>query len=1046
MYEILTEINRIFPAINRSENQQVAKRGRQIARDDSRIEIHELHQTQLSATVYGTHEYLVELDLINGEVESSCTCPFEGHWGGMCKHIFALLYGLRNELLRLPKDEVTGDSLASLFGSLLAPEPEAPPLLSKSWVGAVALFRTARGGLSFQLGEVYVRGDGEVGRFKQCSERDYDASFGGLLMGQLRQLTANNNYLDKLRGEVLQWVKEQKVPLFAARADSSWHNPKLTINNRLQFSEPRRIIFLQERSDDRALLPMLVDAGGEQIPLAGTMELLAAEPLFLLHGQRVIPVESERGGAFVQQLLAQTEADEVARITITEEDAQQFDTQYLPLLKQIGELSSDEIEQVVVTVKPVPELYLSEPSESNLRVTLQFRYEELLLLPGDEAVTRNIGGRIVTIERHEQAELGALKRLIMSGLKAGAAAGELKPTGSSLRWVVEVLPKLRAEGWQIFGEKDLLSLKTIRLTPSVAVGINAENDWFDTTVEITAGDDVLPLNQLLSMIRNKETGYRDNGGRWVEINASWINRFRPLLDGGYELDNALLKIPRTHWSAVDALFLEMEATVDKSEGALALIDRFKRFESVRDVPLSENLRAVLRPYQQAGLDWLVSLQQLQCGGCLADDMGLGKTVMTIALLCREYDREQKPTLIVAPTSVLYNWQREFERFAPHLKPQLYYGADRELTDAPIVLTSYALLRNDIKELSARQWHYAILDEAQAIKNPAAQTTRAARLLKATNRLALTGTPVENGLTELWSLFSFLNPGLLFSEKLFRERFVKEVEQNGRQESASYLHRLVKPFLLRRTKELVTPELPPKTETILMEGLTPVQEQLYREVRDSFRKELLDRVEKKGADRSKIEVLTGLMRLRQICCHPGLYDKSLAKEPSAKFDMLDGLLEEIVAEGHKVLIFSQFVGMLTLVEKHLKGKKIESVKLTGRTRNREKVVDQFKSEPSITAFLISLKAGGTGLNLVEADYVIHLDPWWNPAVEAQASDRVYRIGQDKPVFVYKCVTRGTVEEKILSLQERKRDISDSVITTDESIVKALTAEDIAALFS
>jgi len=399
---------------------------------------------------------------------------------------------------------------------------------------------------------------------------------------------------------------------------------------------------------------------------------------------------------------------------------------------------------------------------------------------------------------------------------------------------------------------------------------------------------------------------------------------------------------------------------------------------------------------------------------------------------------------------LTNWQRESERFTPGLRFLEYMGNFRQkdtsiFKDYDIILTTYGTMLRDVELLREYRFHYAILDESQSIKNPLAQSAKASRLLSADHRLVMTGTPVENNTFELWSQFAFLNPGLLGSMDYFKREFATPIESRASEETANLLRRLVFPFILRRTKEQVAPELPPRTERILYTDLEPAQRKLYAHTRDRYRAELLGMIETSGMNDARMKILEGLLRLRQICIHPRLVEPAYHGE-SAKFVMLFETLETLNAEGHKALIFSQFVETLRLVRSELEARGLAYTYLDGKTQDRQARVDEFQNNPSIPFFLISLKAGGVGLNLTAADYVIHLDPWWNPAVEMQAADRAHRIGQDKPVFVYKFIARDTVEEKILQLQERKKELVEQLISAEGSFFKSITADDVKVLFS
>ena len=442
------------------------------------------------------------------------------------------------------------------------------------------------------------------------------------------------------------------------------------------------------------------------------------------------------------------------------------------------------------------------------------------------------------------------------------------------------------------------------------------------------------------------------------------------------------------------------------------------------------------------------------GFILADDMGLGKTLQALALIqkAKEVDGSE-PTLVIAPTTVVFNWEAEIQKFTPELSCLKLSGVERgklfdEIPNHDIVITSYALIRRDIEKFRQYNFRYIILDESQNIKNAISQTAQAVKTLKSKHRLALSGTPIENKLEELWSVFDFLMNGFLFSMPEFNSRYVNPIMERQDKTVEKRLKLQISPFILRRMKRDVAKDLPDKVENMAYCELTPEQRDFYLEVLDSTKEELFKSIEMNGLEKSRMSIFSALLRLRQICCHPKLYDKEHLKGvmKSGKFEYLKGMLEQIVEEGHRVLLFSQFVDMLDIIKGWLERAGIEHEYLTGKTKDRQKAVENFNNNTNVKVFLISLKAGGTGLNLTGADYVIHYDPWWNPAVEDQATDRAYRIGQTKKVFVYRIITKNTVEEKIQKLKTRKRDLVDSVISVDRNITKSLTMEDIKDIFS
>jgi superfamily II DNA or RNA helicase/uncharacterized Zn finger protein len=477
------------------------------------------------------------------------------------------------------------------------------------------------------------------------------------------------------------------------------------------------------------------------------------------------------------------------------------------------------------------------------------------------------------------------------------------------------------------------------------------------------------------------------------------------------------------------------------------------FRGIQSVEPASDFKANLRPYQQQGLNWLQFLREFQLGGILADDMGLGKTIQTLAHLSVEkaQDRLRKTSLLIAPTSLVYNWANEAEKFAPNLSLLVLHGAERkqkfdDIQSADLVITTYPLVLRDKTILCQEEFYYLILDEAHTIKNAQAKSTQIILQLKAEHRLCLTGTPMENHLGELWSLFHFVLPGLLGNNKQFKALFRTPIEKHGDTLRYAQLLKRINPFLLRRRKDEVVKELPQKTEIIRHIELEGAQRDLYESVRLSMESQVRDAISQKGLARSQIIILDALLKLRQICCAPTLLKLTSvkAKTKSAKLDDLMEFLPELIEEGRRVLLFSSFTSMLALIEKELTKRAIAYVKLTGQTKDRKTVINAFQNG-EVPLFLISLKAGGVGINLTTADTVIHYDPWWNPAAEQQATDRAHRIGQTKPVFVYKLITKGTVEEKILEMQNKKRELIAGIIEQKQHAKAQLTQDDLSALF-
>jgi SNF2 family DNA or RNA helicase len=577
-------------------------------------------------------------------------------------------------------------------------------------------------------------------------------------------------------------------------------------------------------------------------------------------------------------------------------------------------------------------------------------------------------------------------------------------------------------------------------------------DFFEVGGGVDFGGETVPFPELLAAAREGRRFVRLGDGSHGLLPREWLARSGALA-GFAEAEGEQLRFARSQAALLDVwLSAQQQVEVDRSFAALR--EKLARFSGVVPQPEPAGFAGSLRGYQREGLGWLEFLREYGLGGCLADDMGLGKTVQVLALLMARKNARggaPRPSLVVAPRSVVHNWRDEAARFAPGLAVLDYTGSEREalrerIEQRDLVLTTYGTLRRDVEALAGLRFEYAILDEAQAIKNSASRTAKSARALRAEHRLALTGTPVENHLGELGSLFEFLNPGMLGRAGALRALASPSALQNGGGEALEALARALRPFILRRVKTQVLSELPEKTEQVIVCELSAKQRRLYDELRDHYRASLGARIAKQGLARSRIHVLEALLRLRQAACHPALVALRYADVPAAKLEALHAQIDEVVAASHKALVFSQFTELLGHVRSGLDARGIAYAYLDGRTRDRKAQVARFQEDPACPLFLISLKAGGLGLNLTAAEYVFLLDPWWNPAVEAQAIDRAHRIGQQRPVFAYRLIARDTVEEKILELQASKRRLVEAVISEDAGGLGSLTAEDLERLFA
>ncbi len=569
------------------------------------------------------------------------------------------------------------------------------------------------------------------------------------------------------------------------------------------------------------------------------------------------------------------------------------------------------------------------------------------------------------------------------------------------------------------------------------MSINSNTDWFDLGIEVAFGKEKVSLKDIRKALLNKSKYVALKDGTLGVLPEKWINKFAKYFKAG-EVKDKDIKISNYQFNIIDELYEDFNKKSDFLMELQQKKENLKNLQNISPVKVPKTVKAQLRPYQQEGLNWLVCLQQNKLGGCLADDMGLGKTLQAIALLA--YIKQQKksklPSLIVAPTSLIFNWNKEFEKFAPSIKVLTYTGVKRDevfdkIKKQDVIITTYGTVLNDIIKLQNQEFNYVILDESQAIKNPNSKRYKSVKLLKAENRLTLTGTPIENNTFDLYSQMNFLNPGLLGSMSHFKTEFSDAIDKAHNKEASDLLYQIIYPFLLRRTKNQVATDLPQKTESIIYCEMGSEQRKIYEAFKDKYREFLLNKFAENGEAQSQMYVLEGLTKLRQICNSPQLLsEEEEYSSSSVKLDMLIDNIKTITSEGSKILVFSQFTSMLALVQERLVDENIEFEYLDGQTRNREKRVKNFQENDEVSVFLISLKAGGTGLNLTKAEYVFLIDPWWNPAVENQAIDRCYRIGQTKNVIAYRMICKDTIEEKIVDLQENKKDVSDSIIQIDK----------------
>ncbi len=779
----------------------------------------------------------------------------------------------------------------------------------------------------------------------------------------------------------------------------------------------------------------------------------------------------------------------------------------LPPMELPPELAVDTVEQ-----QPVPRLSLRKTTASawtppEFEAAVAFEYDGMRIHADLNAagIVHEETGRIV--RRHRVAESAYTHRLEQVGFRRSDEPGRRSVLRIAESRGVGAAVELVREGWQVEFEG-----RTLRTAGPLALQVRTGIDWFDVDASVEFGGNTVRLPELLAALRRGERTIRLNDDSLGVLHDDWIDRTGLLAATGAVVEGRL-RFAANQLGVLDVLLSALpEPDIDAAFAHAR--EQLTTFQGVHEADPPASFTGTLRDYQREGLGWLHFLRSFGFGGCLADDMGLGKTVQVLALLAARQTEGAGPSLVVVPRSLVFNWVQEAERFAPTLRLLVHQGPARErdtshFREYDVVITTYGTLRRDAPVMREMEFDYLVLDEAQAIKNSATASAKAARLVRTKHRIAMSGTPIENSIRELWSLLDFLNPGLLGKASVFaahleqlerRDPMVPDLPDadasdgdepdaaahetesaetsaaptdargneavpadgetervdatmvgagetsDTREASRALLARAVRPYILRRTKAQVAPELPERLEQTLLVELSTKERARYDELRDHYRTSLFRQIGPGAIGAHRMHVLEALLRLRQAACHPGLIDPSRRDEPSSKVELLVSRVSDAVAEGHKVLVFSQFTTLLGIVRDRFDRDGIAYAYLDGDTTDRQRVVTRFQEDPACPVFLISLKAGGVGLNLTAADYVYLLDPWWNPAVEAQAIDRAHRIGQTRRVFAARLIARDTVEEKVLALQEQKRDLADAIIRADASVLSSLGREELELLLS
>lgn len=708
----------------------------------------------------------------------------------------------------------------------------------------------------------------------------------------------------------------------------------------------------------------------------------------------------------------------------------------------------DELLNVVLRIKvmePIKQTILFDESETDSRLrSLTF---ELIFEYNGFKFRAGLPGKTTTVEKNDQSFTISkvernkdLEQLYIDALKEVGINldGKIKKFdyGEGVEWLNDHYKAIEATGVEIkLEEKKGLSRKIFVGERSISVEVKEGRDWFDIQGVVKFGEHEVPFVRVLNYIRQNKHEMVLPNGQYVQLPQAWFDEYGPLAEFSY-LEDGKTVIAKHHCMVANNLKKKLKIQFEAKENMQRLLNS----ELNQDFDLPKNFKAELRHYQREGYNWLRLLDDLGLGGCLADDMGLGKTIQALCMLLWQKQQKMGTSLLIVPTSLIYNWEEEAKKFAPDLKILVHTGSQRsrvsnDFDQADIVLSSYGVLRRDKQLLSAYHFNYIILDESQAIKNPQSDTAQVSLSLKGRRYLTLTGTPIENSLSDLWSQVHFINRNMLGSASHF-------LRASKTEEKQELYRKLLKPFMLRRIKKDVLKELPEKQITVQWCEMSDEQNSVYREYRNSYREKFLSSKDEKDKVNAMI-ILEGLLRLRQIANHPLLVDSTYS-EDSGKFDTVCNKLSEVIEQGDKVLVFSSFVKHLKLYRDFLDSNKIKYAYLDGSTKDRKEQVDQFQNDEDTQVFLLSLKAGGTGLNLTKASYVFLLDPWWNPAAEAQAYDRAHRIGQENKVFVYKFISRNTIEEKILKMQEEKLILSENMLKEDYNPIKQMDIKEVMQL--
>ena len=851
--------------------------------------------------------------------------------------------------------------------------------------------------------------------------------------GQVKTLV--NEYINRRMAEIMPLLPGKYIGVMGSDGYPAYRTVKM-------LEDKASILFHFRRNETEVRYYPTIKLRGKKIDFQfRNTELVCLEPAWLLLDQELFTFDRQVDGRKLKPFLKKW------YIAIPEKSEREYYRKFVTNLVERYRVRSETFKSMEIQEEPD---FALEIAESNGVLALK---PKVYYGPFQFSLQQISPVKVVMEEEHD--EIVFYKVLRNQELEKAKLRflEELRGQQTILNW--EFMDRQEALGW-LAANKEGLEEAGFAIEqqasdneynfeqPEIVMETSENGDWFDIKAVVKIGTFSIPFVQFRKHILKGQRDFQLPDGSFAILPESWFTDYRHLLEIADSDEGEQLRIKRYQAGLLDMLSGNQKDYLEK------VGDLIDSESTSSELPVPASLNAELRTYQQRGFEWMNALRTHKLGGILADDMGLGKTLQTLTFMLNEVEQGVTvPSLVIMPTSLVYNWLAEAKKFTPSLKIHIHTGLNRTKDPAVfsgnhLVLSTYGTVRQDVDMLEQFPFHYLILDESQMIKNPASKTAKAVKRLHSNFRLSLTGTPLENTLLDLWSQMSFLNPGLLGGEMFFKKFYVDPIEKLQDEKRKEKLKKLIHPFILRRTKSEVAKELPPKVEKIHYCEMDPTQKEMYEETKNSYRNFLLNLTTATDFNKQKLNILTGLQRLRQISIHPQMVKEEECT--SGKYEEFKRMLDLVLEKGSKVLVFSQFVKFLQIIKKDLDERRVRYSYLDGSVKNRKEQVDRFQQIEDVQVFLISLKAGGVGLNLTAAEYVFLMDPWWNPAVENQAIDRSHRIGQTKTVFYYKFISSGTIEEKILKLQERKAKLSRDIVSSEPDAFKSLGKEDLEELLT